>query len=68
MNGNDKTFSKELEKALDYLIESARYVRRIDGKFMLRDKIFAYSAYRIEPASGNPIIRIDINLTPLPKE
>jgi hypothetical protein len=60
MNNDIKTFSKEFENLLDYVFVGLQNVRRIDGQFPMKGKTFSYSAYKIEPASGDPIIRIDI--------
>jgi len=34
--------------------------RRVDGNFMFNGNAYNYSAYIINPSSGDPIIRIDI--------
>jgi len=35
-------------------------IRRVDGEFQFMNKHYLYTAYKIEPQSGAPIIRIDI--------
>jgi len=35
-------------------------IRKVEGDFQFMDKNYTYTAYKIVPSAGTPIIRIDI--------
>lgn len=42
------------------LISALGDIRRVDGEFQYKGKEYFYTAYKIVPRAGTPIIRIDI--------